>query len=57
MVQVALATKATILLASRSETAKLPMLMDTLADPVNPGVIPDCTVSWVNKDNLIILVG
>lgn len=56
MMKVAFTTKATVLLASRSEPTKLAVLVDALADPVDSRVVANGTVGWIDKDDLVIFV-
>lgn len=55
--RVALAPQATVLLTGRGKPTKLAMLVDTLADPVDPRIVADRVVSSIYKDDLIVLVG
>lgn len=57
MVQVALSSETSVLLPSRSESAKLPVLVDRLTDPVDPGIIADSIVGSIHQDYLKVLVG
>jgi hypothetical protein len=54
---VTLAAQTTVLLASRGETTELTVLVHRLAEPVDPWVIADSTVSNIHKDDLKVLVG
>ena len=56
MVAVTLSTKTSELLSSTCETTKLSVFMYWIADPVDPGVVPDGVVCCINKDNLKVLV-
>lgn len=50
-------SKATALLASRSESTELAMLHGGLADPVHARIASDSLVVWVHEDDLEELVG
>ena len=56
MVQVTLSSESPELLPSRGKTTKLTVLVDTLADPVDPWVIADGIVCGINKDDLKVFV-
>ena len=57
MVAVTLATQTTEFLSCRGETTQLTVLVHRLAEPVDPWVVADSTVSNINKDDLKVLVG
>ncbi len=54
---VALAGEAAGLLAGGGGAAELPVLVDGVDDPVDPGVGPDGLLRGVDKDDLVELVG
>lgn len=56
VVQVTLSSETSVLLPSRSESTKLPVLVDRLTDPVDPGVIADSIVGSIHQDYLKVLV-
>ena len=56
VVQVSLSTQAPVLLASRSETAKLSVLVNRVAEPVDSRVVANGIVGYINHDYLKVLV-
>lgn len=57
VVIVTLATKTSEFLPCRSKTAKFPMLVNRVTNPVDSRVVSDGIVGRVNKDHFKILVG
>ena len=56
MVQVSLATKTSVFLASRGESTEFPVLVHWIADPVDSWVIADGIVGTINQDDLKVFV-
>lgn len=56
VVQMPSAPETSVLLSSRSETAKLPVFVDWIADPVDSWVVPNSSMSRINQNHLKILV-
>lgn len=57
MVQVTLSSETSELLSSRCESTELSVLMDWVADPVDPWVVADCSMSWINQYYFKVFVG
>lgn len=45
------------LLSSRRQSTEFAVLVDWIDDPVDAGILADGLVLWVDKDNLVVLVG
>ncbi|GER46536.1 B-block binding subunit of TFIIIC [Striga asiatica] len=56
VVQVASSPEASVFLSSRGQPTKLPVLVDRIAEPIDPWVIADSSVGRVNQDNFKVLV-
>jgi len=54
--QVSLPTETSVFLSSRGESTKFPVLVNRIADPVNPWVIADRIVGSINQDNFKVLI-
>lgn len=54
--QVSLALKTAVFLSSCSKSTKLAVLVNWVADPVNSRVVANSSVSWVNQNDLKVLV-
>lgn len=57
VVQVSLSSQSPALLPSRGEPAKLPVLVNRVAEPVDSWVVSDSIMSNINQDHLKVLVG
>ena len=56
MMKMALAAKTPVLLPRRGESPKLSVLVNSIADPVHPRVIPNGIVCRINKDYFKVFV-
>lgn len=56
VMQVSLPTETSVFLSSWGESTKFPVLVNRIADPINPWVIADCIVGSINQDNFKVLI-
>lgn len=56
MVQMPPSSETPVLLSSRGKPSKLPVLVDRITNPVDPWVITDGGMGWIDQYNFEVLV-
>lgn len=56
MVEMTLSTKTSVLLPSRCESTKFPVLVNRIADPVYSWIITNSIMGHINQDHFIVFI-